>query len=226
AIRIVFGKNVEIFIPKKQQQQSASVASIQSCHLGFHSPQEAQHAVVTFQGKTVQWEHPNLLPPLRSGPLFLDYATITNKSKNKQARDAGIEVESGQASRSECTSTTDHVNIPGLLVIPEYMNQAQEQVLMAVLTGPQAPWALQQRNKSQTGAVKRKVQHYGYVFDYPTANVLRDRTGDTEQNPANCPPLPKVECDNVGNDEVMDELIKQGKGWDVLAHVIEKTRRY
>ncbi|KAL3907866.1 MAG: hypothetical protein SGILL_008698, partial [Bacillariaceae sp.] len=31
---------------------------------------------------------------------------------------------------------------------------------------------------------------------------------------------------SLGNDEAMDELIQQGKGWDVLAHVVEKTRRY
>jgi alkylated DNA repair dioxygenase AlkB len=135
--------------------------------------------------------------------------------------------------------------------VEDYISTAdQERILVAILTGPQAPWAPDQVNKSQTGTVKRKVQHYGYVFDYKTADVLRDRTNSTEG--ANCPPLPAptvvqvqkkernddndygayTEGDSYINDKainydaIINDLVDQGKGWDVLACVIEKTRHY
>jgi hypothetical protein len=145
AIRKVFGDEIEIFIPKKQQQQQQQQhLLVQSCHLGFSSAQDAQRALQAFQGVVVTWEceqgH-----ALKSQPLFLDYATITQKSKAKQlAKETGKPIEKGQESRPECTTTTDHVHVPGLVVIENYLTQAQEQVLMAVLTGPQAPWAKDQ----------------------------------------------------------------------------------
>lgn len=88
---------------------------------------------------------------------------------------------------------------------------------MAVLAGPQAPWAPNQLNKSQTGSISRKVQHYGYVFDYETANVLRDRS----QAGANCPPMPALQ-DSAG--PASGDRVENG--WGVLAGVVEKTRKY
>ncbi|KAG7356174.1 2-oxyglutarate/Fe(II) oxygenase [Nitzschia inconspicua] len=240
ALRNVFGRDVEIFLPSKKKvvpsddhSQSPSF-DMQSCHLGFRSPQVAQRIVETLQGQIVQWEHPTAssFPSITSSPLFLDYVTITQKSRAKQrARDSGTKLEKGEPSRPECTSSTNDITVPGLLVIEDYVTGEQENILMAILTGPQAPWAPQQRNKSQTGSVKRKVQHYGYVFDYQTADVLRDRTItslSSEGNPANCPPLPAVTgaAPAIDEDTLMDSLIQQGKGWDVLAHLIEKTRHY
>jgi hypothetical protein len=66
--------------------------------------------------------------------------------------------------------------------------------------------------------VKWRVQHYGYVFDYEIANVLRDRNGitsddnngDTDNgdgisNKACCPPMPALP-DNTSSSWSMDEL--------------------
>ncbi|OEU16645.1 hypothetical protein FRACYDRAFT_185395, partial [Fragilariopsis cylindrus CCMP1102] len=128
---------------------------------------------------------------INSGELFLDYATVTKKSKAKQQG----EYEKGEASRPDCTSTTDHVYVPGLVVVENFLTEAEEELLVAILTGPQAPWAPQQSNMSQTGSVKRRVQHYGYVFDYRTADVLRrdveEESGRLDPD-ANCPPLPSI----------------------------------
>jgi hypothetical protein len=71
---------------------------------------------------------------------------------------------------------TADVVVPGLVLVPDFISEKEEEVLLAVLTGPQAPWAPSQSTPSMSGNVKRRVQHYGYVFDYETANVLRDRT--------------------------------------------------
>jgi alkylated DNA repair dioxygenase AlkB/SAM-dependent methyltransferase len=241
AMRRVLGQEVEIFLPGKMKktpdelQQQSSFMDVQSCHLGFRTAQDAQRIVESLQGQTVQWEHPSSISnsiAIQSSRLFLDYATITQKCKAKQARDAGLELGKGEPSRPECTSSTNHVTVPGLVVLEDYITIEQEQVLMAVLTGPQAPWAPQQRNKSQTGAVKRKVQHYGYVFDYQTADVLRDRTitsSTATWNPANCPPLPVISrssMENTDADAFKNELVQEGKGWNVLACLIEKIRRY
>jgi len=236
AMRPVFGNDVEIFLPKKQNRQQQR---IQSCHLGFRSAKEAQNIIRKFQGVIVSWEfnkfgdkkEENQVPPMsfsfNSGKLFLDYATVTKKSKAKQN---GGKYEGGEVSRPVCTSTTDHVHVPGLVVVENFCTEAEEELLIAILSGPQAPWAPQQLNMSRTGSVKRRVQHYGYVFDYQTADVLRRDEESCKQNPAaNCPPLPAIKKTdkqtNVNNNNI-DDLVREGRGWELLAEIIEKTRQY
>ena len=217
SLRNVFGEDVEIFLPKphKRQQQI-----IQSCHIGFRSPNDAQQGVYKFQGKVVKWEYDDNDNDnkFQSGQLFLDYATITQKSKAKQKGE--YEKRKGEASRPECTSDTSRVEVPGLTVVEDFLTEEEEQVLLAVLTGPQAPWAPQQTNKSQTGAVKRLVQHYGYVFDYKTADVLRRDQAITSLE-ADCPPLPKEDTSATTK-----HFVREGRGWEVLAKIVEKTRKH
>jgi alkylated DNA repair dioxygenase AlkB/ubiquinone/menaquinone biosynthesis C-methylase UbiE len=215
AIRQVFnqfdssGFGVEVFLSKKQ---------LLTCHVGMRSSLDCQQVLAKLQGTTVTWRYKE--EHISSGTLFLDYASVTHKSLAKSKTSTkGEEWERGLPSRPECTSTTDSIQIPGLVVVEDYLTEDQEQVLMAALTGPQAPWAPSQTNKSKTGAVKRLVQHYGYVFDYQTANVLRDRDGPG----ANCPILPQPEDDNPTNAQTRAE---QGHGWQTLADVIDQTRRH
>jgi alkylated DNA repair dioxygenase AlkB/SAM-dependent methyltransferase len=139
--------------------------------------------------------------------------------------------------RAECTSATAHVVVPGLVIVEEFCSEAQEAALMAVLTGPYAPWAPVPTNLSETGTMKRRVQHYGYVFDYKTADVLRSRS---EQDEADCPAMPALPQGLGGSDRVLDtegvktgpmetylnECVENGQGWEVLAGVIEKVRRF
>lgn len=142
----------------------------------------------------------------------------------------------GEPSRPECTSTTDHVQVPGLMLLPNFVTPEEEASLLAVLLGPQAPWAPSQSTPTEGGVVKRRVQHYGYVFDYETADVLRDRVCDGEdksvQYSAACPPLPVMDIAHEGNlnnqQELHDRLEifrKEGRGWKVLAGIIERARQ-
>jgi alkylated DNA repair dioxygenase AlkB/SAM-dependent methyltransferase len=223
SLRWVFGNDVEIFLPKRKKGQQQQ---IQSCHIGFRSAKDAQRSVRELQGKVLTWEcgGDNVSAAeagIQSGQLFLDYATITQKSKAKQKGE--YEKGSGEASRPECTSSTAHMHVPGLVVVEDFLTEVEEQILMAVLTGPQAPWAPQQSNKSQTGAVKRLVQHYGYVFDYQTADVLRRDGEETTPGAANCPAMPVLDESNTAN---TDDLVREGRGWEVLAKIVEKTRQH
>ncbi len=217
AIRTIFnqydtsGLGVEVFWSKQQQGAATT------CHIGMRSQQDCQQVISKLQGLTVNWEYED--ERIESGPLFLDFASVAPKSMAKVKAKQGEEWERGQPSRPECTSMTESVNVPGLLVIEDFLTKDQEEVLMAALTGPQAPWAPSQTNMSQTGAVKRLVQHYGYVFDYKTADVLRNR----EEPGADCPPLPQPEDDNPVN---IQRRLDEGHGWSVLADVVEQTRRH
>jgi alkylated DNA repair dioxygenase AlkB/ubiquinone/menaquinone biosynthesis C-methylase UbiE len=219
------GVGVEIFVSLKKMAHS--------CHIGMRSSSDAKALITGLQGTTYTWECTDgvVVERIQSGKLFLDYAAITQKSLVKsQARDTGQDVEDKrEPSRPECTSTTDEIDVPGLQVVTDYVSPAEEAGLLAVLTGPQAPWAPNQTNKSQTGAVKRLVQHYGYVFDYETADVLRDRS----KSGANCPPIPAIPTDktpssssSVKLDQASQHHAANGRGWEVLACVVDKTRQF
>ena len=164
----------------------------------MRSATDAQTVIHALQEQVVEWKWRKCSGPreeqchkITSGKLFLDYASITKRSEAlAQARTLGIQQEDpkGEPSRSECTSTTAATVVPGLVLVPDFVSQAEEEVLMAVLRGPQAPWAPSQSTPTEGGVVKRRVQHYGYVFDYKTADVLRDRPA----NGANCPKMPAL----------------------------------
>ena len=263
AIRSVFnpydtsGYGIEVFVPNQINKRT------RYCHIGMRSSHDAQSVIQSLQEAVVQWPwigyESNILqgnidniPTITSGKLFIDYAAITQRSMSSKVDPTtttdislsstlieGMDPSSlllGHPSRPQCTSTTDDIHIPGLIVISDYISVAEEEVLMAILTGPQAPWAPSQKTASYVdGTVRRMVQHYGYVFDYQTANVLRDRTA-ISNSPANCPPIPAIQSDNqkdlatMNAESVLDSYIQkcihEGRGWDVLAGIIERTRRY
>lgn len=222
------GHGVEVFAAHKKKVS-------QYCHVGFRSATDAQTAMARLQEQVVTWtwteEHS--LPQRQtatSGKLFLDYAAVTDRSiKKAQLRAEGTEVPRGEPTRSECTSTTAHVHVPGLFVVPDFVSVEEEEILLAVLLGPQAPWAPSQRTPTEGGVVKRRVQHYGYVFDYQTTDVLRDKmAGPT----ADCPPMPQWTMTSEKGDQKtsclehrLAELTEEGRGWPVLAGVIERTRQ-
>ena len=242
------GLGVEVFVPTQTSKRA------RYCHVGMRSAADARAVVLGLQEQVVQWPWSGPLESdgadnitttstttlVQSGKLFVDYAAITQRSAASAAlRDAGgkDENERGEPTRPQCTSTTDHVDIPGLVLVHDFVSEEEEAVLMAVLTGPQAPWAPSQSTASyESAAVRRKVQHYGYVFDYQTADVLRDRS----QKGAECPPLPAISNDlkdalsrreQESNDcdlllEYEGGCTKEGRGWEALAGLIERTRRY
>lgn len=197
---------IEIFCPPKQ--------AVRHVHIGMRSPQDAQAVIAALQGHVVAWEGTTL----RSDKLFIEYCDMTNKSQARSRRTQGEAVERGEPSKPDCTSSTDHVVVPGLRLIENFVSPDEEQVLLAVIVGPHACWAKPQATQSYAGAtIRRRVQHYGYIFDYETSDVLRD----VETRP--CPPLPEVKTD-----EELEIYIKtcteNKEGWGVLAGVLERTR--
>ncbi len=226
----------EIFLPSKKQS-----SPFKHCHIGTRSPSHAQSVIRELQGKQItlnlKVDGCNDELKLTTGDLFLDFVDVTQRSlaKSKRVRggDGGNSHDCGdipgEPSRPECTSVTKSVVVPGLACVKEFITAEQERVLLAALTGPNAPWAPSQQNFSKTGSVKRRVQHYGYVFDYETANVLRDR--DSDGNDAKCPPMPSLPTEYAGcSDDTLESFandsVKNGDGWNVLAAIIEKVRRY
>ncbi len=226
----------EIFLPSKKQS-----SPFKHCHIGTRSPSHAQSIIRELQGKqitlNIKVDGSNEYLKLTTGDLFLDFVDVTQRSlaKSKRVRggDGGSNHDGGdipgEPSRPECTSMTKSVIVPGLVCVEEFITADQESVLLAALTGPNAPWAPSQQNFSKTGSVKRRVQHYGYVFDYETANVLRDR--DSDGIDAKCPPMPSLPmdyagCCDEGLESFANDSVKNGDGWNVLAAVIEKVRRY
>jgi alkylated DNA repair dioxygenase AlkB/ubiquinone/menaquinone biosynthesis C-methylase UbiE len=219
------GEGVEVFItdpPAKKKNPS--------CHVGFRSASDAQAAIRALQEQTVTWtwtdddapDTESAIQQVASGPLFLDFTAVTDRTLPR-----------GEPARSECTSTTAHVVVPGLHLVPDFVtSQAEEEILLAVLCGPQAPWAPAQRAPSNGGIVKRRVQHYGYVFDYQTANVLRDKQASVV---ANCPPMPAwnvrgsaappSENEETSLEESLASLIQDRRGWPALAGIVERVRR-
>jgi len=208
----------------------------------MRSATDAQTVIHALQEQVVEWKWRKCSGPreeqchkITSGKLFLDYASITKRSEAlAQARTLGIQQEDpkGEPSRSECTSTTAATVVPGLVLVPDFVSQAEEEVLMAVLRGPQAPWAPSQSTPTEGGVVKRRVQHYGYVFDYKTADVLRDRTA----NGANCPKMPalpdsfrqRLQQENIHQmlEDYTKECVNKGQGWEALAGLVERTRQF
>jgi alkylated DNA repair dioxygenase AlkB/SAM-dependent methyltransferase len=241
AIRCVFsqfdtsGYGIEVYVPSQLNKRG------RYCHVGMRSAADAQAAVLALQERVVQWSwtydsdenaaESETSVSVRSGKLFLDYAAITQRSLvSKGGHDDSLKLNGfdsllGHPSRPQCTTSTDHIEIPGLVLIEDYLSVDEEAALLAVLTGPQAPWAPSQRTASHAdGVVRRLVQHYGYVFDYQTANVLRDRSTSA----GNCPPMPAISnaVDKSHLEEDIQKCVEEGRGWEVLAGVIERTRRF
>ena len=225
---------VEVFLPSKKQS-----TSYKFCHVGARSPIHARTLVKELQGKKLALTLSDNTK-LSTGSLFLDFADVTQRCAAQTNRLFGtpsINIEGlsslsgvGEPPRPECTSVTSDVYVPGLVCIENFVSEQEEQALLAVLTGPHAPWAPAQKNLSKTGTLKRRVQHYGYVFDYETADVLRNRE-ITETKNAMCPPLPLLPegHQSWGSEDLesyISESVTDGNGWGVLAGILERVRRY
>eukprot|EP00948_MAST-09A_sp_MAST-9A-sp1_P001464 g1464.t1 len=63
-----------------------------------------------------------------------------------------------------CTCVTRHISVPGLYVIPNFITEQEEKELLHYIDCQ--AW--------QTG-IKRRVQHYGYAFDYKARTVDRNQ---------------------------------------------------
>ena len=205
-----------------------------------------------------------------TGKLFLDYADVMmpkgrlrsgvpRDGRRREGNDRHVDGHSpssspapsssyagaggGEPSRPECTSATERVEVRGLFLIRNYASEDEERVLMAALSGPHAPWAPPQHTPSG-GVIRQRVQHYGYVFDYASADVLRRDEGgafrrDGDEREVNssssaCPPMPSMLPSRLSVSEMLDDdvekyierAVRDVRGWDVLAGIIKRTRRF
>jgi ubiquinone/menaquinone biosynthesis C-methylase UbiE len=247
----------------KQKDDSSGMRSVDHCYVGLVSHDVSNKVLRRLVGQDtleLDFQIPcwclkvgeqqsgsvQLKAPTKD-QLFVDWAdvaprTFSNK-KNKKGDDEKEEQRKGKIAghpaRPECTSSTSHVDVPGLILLTDFVSQDEERILLATLRGPYAPWAPKQKTKTGLGdpteasssdsslvGLKRRVQHYGYVFDYQTSDVLRDRE---EEKLGDCPPLPAVPSESSSNGETLkifsENAIKNLHGWDVFAAIVERARR-
>ena len=195
---------IEVFCPPKHQE-------VRHVHIGMRSPKDAQAVLSALQGQVITWEG-FTTASLFSDKLFIDFCDMKNKSNT-------VPVETG-APFPACTSSTEHVVLEGLHLIHDFVSIEEEQVLLAVMLGPHACWAPPQATKSHEGAsVRRRVQHYGYIFDYATSDVLRDVVTKP------CPPLPGVVEKDVELENYIEANVVNRDGWGLLGGVLERIRQ-
>ncbi|CAM9649270.1 unnamed protein product, partial [Discosporangium mesarthrocarpum] len=92
----------------------------------------------------------------------LDGKHILQLGRAVQAKFVRPLPDSGPSEQLECVSKTNHVEVPGLTLVEDFVTEEEEQTLLRPLLLEAAPW---------TGPLKRRVQHYGRVFDYHTRHV-------------------------------------------------------
>ena len=202
-------------------------------YVGMRSNEDAMAVIAAMQGKFIKITNnkPYLVKPSEgenindtflSQKIFADWADIHHRSNAKIKNNSQLCKERGTPSKSECTSNTKNVIIPGLCVVNDFISEEMEDILLATVTGPTAAAAwFPEQDRPSGGKVSRRVQHYGYVFDYATSDVLREK--------GLCPPLPKVSQDEDQIDSLstfLELAVQRRKGWDLLAGVIEKVRRH
>ena len=233
-------------------------------HLGMRSNADATRLVECLQGRRLEIRMavpPSFLravslPPdlgavasVTTGALYVDHADVIHPRRNGTANRKTDEKVRGEPSKSECTSSTSGAVVPGLRVVRDHVTAVEEGAMLAALTGPHAPWAPGQATRSG-GVISRRVQHYGYVFDYETSDVLRrdDAEGDAdgadgeggsgdagreeERRKHMCPPLPRIGPDadvsSMSDGDVESwtrRAASEARGWEAVAGVIERTRR-
>ena len=83
----------------------------------------------------------------------------------------------GEPSRPECTSATDRVDVLGLVLVRDYISEAEEMVLMA--RSLRAPRAVGTPRSVPPAAASFDdgLQHCGYVLDCASADVQRRDEG-------------------------------------------------
>jgi hypothetical protein len=122
------GLVVEVYISNKKNQPTTC------CHIGMRSPQDARALISSLQGNTLEWQpawntttagkeqeqSPTTI--ICSDKLFLEYAAVMKRSEAKLTDVvSGIDSAKGEKSRPECTSTTAHVIVPGLVLLSNFV---------------------------------------------------------------------------------------------------------
>jgi len=122
------------------------------CYVCYKDPMAAQHAIqqsidpgVIVKGRKISAKYADIARPVTPPP------------------------------EAECTSTTDHVDVPGLYLIEEVISSEEEASLIALCDSNEKGRTLWRNN------ISRRVQHFGYEFNYQT--LLLDKPRDIRPVP-------------------------------------------
>ncbi|CAM9170013.1 unnamed protein product [Chrysoparadoxa australica] len=127
----------------------------------FLTAEEAASAITHLQGAAV--------PELNCRSLLI-------KSTQKAPPDPSL-----SNSLPQCTSTTQYVFVPGLTLIEDFISTQKEEELLHWFEG---------QDHVCDPTIKRKVAHYGYVFNYNTREAEHDAVNGTVPDlPAPCQPI-------------------------------------
>jgi len=226
------GHGVELWLPNKKKK----IGTAQYCYIGMRSHTDAESLILKLQNKQINLCFETFVKgrmkkiSLPTQNLFLDWADVSRRTyKNDKNNPSNEKQNTGLPSKSECTSTTESIHIPGLALIPNFITSEQEEkVILAAITGPNAPWAPKQKRQSGNEPVKRRVQHYGYVFEYATADVIRKRDPDYIAGGGGCPLLPAISrkvITDLDVEKFINDSTESLEGWNVFAGIVERTRR-
>lgn len=87
-----------------------------------------------------------------------------------------VDEEQKKSPEPECTSLSEHVVVPGMAIINNFISADEEQALMDELANKSSP--------AWKESLSRRVQHYGFPFNYRTLMV--DYAKPTPPLPASC----------------------------------------
>lgn len=133
---------------------------------GLYMPAERRYCFASFDNiasAQAVYDYLNTNPDLSElgvSRVVCRYAQIATVKE----KDSGI----------DCTSSTDDIVVPGLVVLPEFITEEDEQQLLHAICSDDAPWKL---------SLNRRVQHYGFPFNYRTLMVDYNKP---------TPPLPSI----------------------------------
>ena len=94
---------------------------------------------------------------------------------------------------AECTSSTAHVCVEGATVVADFITEADEEALLACVNS--RPWI---------DSIHRRVQHYGYTFNYKT--FLLDFMAETPPMPEPVQQVIAKICSSIGGEHKLTQL--------------------
>lgn len=100
---------------------------------GLYMPAERRYCIASF---------PDIEQAVRAHVFFAAEPDLSSLGASKVvARFAQLaEEKTSRAPEPECTSATEEVHVPGLLLVPDFVSAEEEAALLGELGGDSAPW--------------------------------------------------------------------------------------
>jgi alkylated DNA repair protein alkB homolog 8 len=131
------------------------------CYICFSNVDDAEKARGALSGSRVEGLTTN---------LYIKYA------------EEDVEEKTVGPPEPECTSESININVPGCVVLENFVSEEEEETLLGGIEGkqPSSEWQVADWEK----ILSRRVQHYGFPFNYRT--LLLDYSADTPPIPSTC----------------------------------------